>query len=143
MQKCTANELYLYRVLHNCISFFIPVKSKKSIHRGEVLQNAISKSGVSVTLAAKRAGYSRSSYYNHILDPQLDFSILKDYGKAIRHDFSVDIPEMQTMHMEEDNETYVKPATLEQAIKEAERWRQKYYNLLEKYHHLIEEKIKR
>jgi hypothetical protein len=119
------------------------VKSKKTVHRGEVLQSAVNKSGISITIASKKAGYSRSSYYNHILDPQLDFSILNDYGKAIRHDFSVDIPEMEKFTVEEDSEVYVKPGTLEQAIREMEKWRQKYYSLLEKYHKLIEEKIRR
>ena len=120
------------------------MKSKKSfVHRGEVLQIAMKNSNLSIVEAVKRAGYSRASYYNHIMEPELSFEILKDYGKAIRYDFSVDFPEMEKFIVEDDSEGYNTPNTLDQAIKEVEKWRQKYYSLLEKYHKLIEEKIKR
>ena len=120
------------------------MKSKKSsIHRGEILRQAINKSGVSITVAVKRAGYSRSSYYYHIQDPNLDFETLRDYGKVIRHDFSIDIPDMEKLQVEDEREGYIKPANLEQAQKEIEKWQQKYYSLLEKHQKLLEEKIKR
>ena len=143
-QNCIIRVDFLYTILHSSVYFFNPVKSRKtSVHRGEVLRAAVNNSGVSITVAAKRAGYSRSSYYNHVLDPELDFSILNDYGKAIRYDFSIDFPEMEKFVVESDSEGYRTPNTLDQAIKEVEKWRQKYYSLLEKYHRLIEEKIKR
>jgi hypothetical protein len=120
------------------------VKSKKtSAHRGEVLQTVVNESGLSITSLVKRVGYSRSSYYNHILDPQLDFGILEQYGKVLKHDFSINFPERSSQLVQEDPEEYNKPSTIEQAIKMAEKWKEKYYAVLEKYHQLLEERIKK
>jgi hypothetical protein len=120
------------------------VKSKKtSAHRGEVLQTAVTESGLSITSLVKRVGYSRSSYYNHILDPQLDFGILEQYGKVLKHDFSINFPEINNQLLQEDPEEYNRPVTIEQAIKTAERWKEKYYTLLEKYQELLEGKLKK
>ena len=120
------------------------MKSKKtSAHRGEVLQNAVIESGLSITSLVKRVGYSRSSYYNHILDSQLDFGILEQYGKVLKHDFSINFPEMNNQLLQEDPEEYNRPVTIEQAIKTAERWKEKYYTLLEKYQELLEGKLKK
>src|SRR5215216_1964680 len=141
---CTIYIYYLYTTLYKSVYFFTPVKSKKaSPHRGEVLQTVVSDSGMSITLLVKRAGYSRSSYYNHILDPQLDLGILEQYGKVLKHDFSINFPEISNQVLHEDPEEYNKPATIEQAVKQAERWKEKYYAVLEKYHQLLEERIKK
>ena len=119
------------------------MKSKKTgRHRGETLQNAVADSGLSITLLVKRVGYSRSSYYNHILDPELDFAILEQYGKVLKHDFSVNFPDINKQVLQEDPEDYNKPTTIEQAIKLAEKWKEKYYAVLEKYHQLLEERLK-
>jgi hypothetical protein len=120
------------------------VKSKKiSTHRGEVLQTVVTESGLSITALVKRVGYSRSSYYNHIFDPQLDFGILDQYGKVLKHDFSTNFPEMSNQLLQEDTEEYNKPTTIEQATRMAEKWKGKYYALLEKYHELLEERLKK
>jgi hypothetical protein len=120
------------------------VKSKKSsTHRGEILQTIATESGLSITSLVKRVGYSRSSYYNHILDPQLDFGILEQYGKVLMHDFSINFPEMNNQVLREDPEEYNKPSSIEQAIKMAEKWKAKYYAILEKYHELLEETLKK
>lgn len=99
---------------------------------------------MNIIVVAKRAGYSRSSYYNHILDPELSFDILREYGKALKHDFSIELPELNNhIIVEEETEDYIKPSTLEQALKLAEKWKAKYYLLLEKYNQLLEEKIRK
>ena len=128
--------------MHISVYFFTSVKSKRTTkHRGEILQAAIASSGLSVIAAADRAGYSRSAYYYHIMDPELSFEILHKYGRAIHYDFRNDFPEMSYLILEDDGEKYVKPTNLEQALREIERWKEKYYSLLEKYQKLIEEKL--
>jgi hypothetical protein len=120
------------------------VKSKRTTkHRGEILQAVIESSGYSIVAAAERAGYSRSSYYYHIMDPDLSFEILQKYGKAINYDFRNDFPDMSQHVLEEDDAKYIKPTNLEQAIREIDRWREKYFELLEKYGQLLEEKLKK
>lgn len=130
--------------MHISVYFFTSVKSKRTTkHRGEILQAAAESSGVNITVLARKAGYSRSSYYNHIMDPDLSFEILQQYGKAMKHDFTADFPEMSKHILEEDTEEYTKPVNLEQAIKLAEKWKAKYYALMEKYNQLLEEKLKK
>ena len=120
------------------------MKSKKTgPHRGEALQKAVTDNGLSITSLVKRAGYSRSSYYNHILVPQLSFDILEQYGKVLKHDFSISFPEMNKQLLQEDPEEYNRPTTIEQATRMAEKWKEKYYSVLEKYHQLLEERIKK
>jgi hypothetical protein len=112
-------------------------------HRGAILQAVVDKSNLSVVAAAERAGYSRSSYYYHIMDPELSFEILQRYGRALNYDFKNDFPEMSKHILEEDDAKYIKPTNLEQAVKEIEKWREKYFELLERYRQLLEEKLKK
>lgn len=78
------------------------------------------------------------------MDPDLSVEILRDYGKAMKHDFSAEVPEMnQHAFLEEHPDDYIVPTDLEQAIKQADRWKAKYYLLLEKYNQLLEEKLKK
>ena len=109
------------------------LKSKKTrIHRGEILSEAVKSSSFTKEEAAKRARYSRSSYYKHITNPDLDFNILSRYGKAIRHDFSEDIPGMPDYILEDPGETVKKITTMEEALLDRDYWKNKYINLLEK-----------
>jgi hypothetical protein len=120
------------------------VKSKRTTkHRGEILQAVVDNSGLSVTAVAERTGYSRSTYYYHILDPDLPFEILQKYGKALNYDFTADFPDMSKHILEEDEKKYVKPTSLEQAVRQLEILREKYFVLLEKYQQLLEEKLKK
>lgn len=115
---------------------------KNSKHRGEVLQEAVNDSGLSITLIVKKAGYSRSSYYNHIADPELSFDILENYGKALRHDFSGEFPQMNSLRLEEEEIEYGRPDTLDKALQQLDKYKEKYFTLLEKYNKLLEEKYK-
>jgi predicted RNase H-like HicB family nuclease len=45
--------------------------------------------------------------------------------------------------LEEPEEQYGKPKTLEEAIRILEQWKNKYLELLEKYNRLIEEKMEK
>jgi hypothetical protein len=108
------------------------LKSKKtSIHRGRVLSEAVKQSNFTKEEAAKRARYSRSSYYKHITNPDLPFNILTRYGKAIRYDFRGDIPEMPSYVLEESPDSYKKITSLEEAMAAIEYWKDKYLKLLE------------
>ena len=107
------------------------------------MQAAVNSSGLSVTVVAERTGYSRSTYYYHILDPELPFEILQKYGKALNYDFTADFPDMTKHILEEDEKKYIRPTNLEQAVRQLEILREKYFALLEKYQQLLEEKLKK
>lgn len=64
------------------------------MHRGEFLDLIVRKNNVNKTKLAERAGYDRTTYYYHIKQPELDFSILNAYGKHIPYDFSINFPEI-------------------------------------------------
>ena len=127
----------MYIVVHS----FTSLKSKqKNIHRGEVLQAAVKKSDLRITQIAKRAGYSRSSYYHHISDPTLSYEILETYGKVLNYDFTEDFPEMHKYMMQDPSEGYAQ-LTVEDAVKQRDLWKEKYFSLMEKYNSLIEERM--
>jgi hypothetical protein len=105
------------------------------IHRGEILDAAVRNSSFSITAVAKKLKISRRSYYNHIADPNLSWDQLEEYGKALKYDFSQDIPEMKKYVFEEPEARYGrKPENLEQALQHIDYWKAKYYQLLEDLH---------
>ncbi len=111
---------------------------KPKVHRGEVLKAVVKRSKIGIAEATKRSGYSRSSYYIHIADPDLPFDILEQYGKAIKYDFSYEFPEMPK-YMSFTQEPDIAYYSLEQLRNEYGRLRERYYELLDKYHLLMEE----
>jgi len=116
-----------------------PLKNKKTkLHRGQILATAVESTGLNKEEVASKAGYSRSSYYKHIENADLEFHILIAYGKAIRHDFTEEFPEMPKYVIEDPEESYGKTLTLEEAIRQRDIWKDKYIELLEKYNQMIE-----
>jgi hypothetical protein len=81
--------------------------------------------------------FSRTSYYNHINNKDLSLDILAQYGKALGIDFSVDIPQLKQVQ----NFIRKAPLNLKDAISEINYWKDKYYELLEKYNFSIEERL--
>ncbi|HVZ98027.1 MAG TPA: hypothetical protein VG847_14190 [Chitinophagaceae bacterium] len=126
MQTCW----FLYRKLKNI---------EENIHRGEILRKAVKKSGLSIELVTGRAGYKRSTFYLHTKRADLSLEILAKYEKAIRYDFSDEIPEMNKFALDEEQPDYGKePVTLQEAIKQLAECKDKYLALLEKYTRIIE-----
>ena len=118
------------------------LKSKKTnIHRGQVLSAVVEASNLNKTDVAEKAGYSRSSYYNHIEDKNLPYHILAAYGKAIKYDFTEEFPEMPKYLFEDPAENYNKAPTIEEITQSRDYWKDKYVELLEKYNKLIEERL--
>ena len=116
-------------------------KKKTKLNRGQILAAAVEASGLGKEEAAKKAGYTRSAYYKHIENPNLDDHILIAYGKAIKYDFTEEFPDMPKYMMEEPEEAYGKPKTIDEAVKIIELWKNKYLELLEKYNRMIEERM--
>jgi hypothetical protein len=71
----------------------------------------------------------------------LPVSILQRYAKAIGHDFSEEIDDLPTSIAEEPEALYGKqPDTIEEAIRQRNRWKEKYYELMERYIKCMEKK---
>lgn len=111
------------------------------MHRGELLQKAVAESGLTITFITKKVGYSRSSFYNHVADKDLSLEILIEYGSILKYDFLHEHPEIVGNIATESSAQYSNnqlPKTLDQAIEQRNMWREKYFELLEKYQKLLE-----
>ncbi|MGN6195429.1 MAG: hypothetical protein ACTHOB_10855 [Ginsengibacter sp.] len=71
----------------------------------------------------------------------MPLDILQKYGKAIGHDFSEEIDDLPSSIVEEPEPLYGnQPATIEEAIHQRNHWKEKYYELMEKYIKCMEKK---
>ncbi|MDJ0364446.1 helix-turn-helix domain-containing protein [Hymenobacter sp. H14-R3] len=59
-------------------------------HQGEILQEAIKNSGISITRIVEELGITRPTIYRKFKDDTLDANLVKSVGQIIGHDFSQD-----------------------------------------------------
>ncbi|TDN40010.1 hypothetical protein E4631_20890 [Hymenobacter sp. UV11] len=59
-------------------------------HQGEILQEAIKTSGISITRIVEELGITRPTIYRKFKDDTLDANFVKNVGIIIGHDFSQD-----------------------------------------------------
>ena len=123
----------MYKLMNNCVFFFTLLKTKRNIHRGELLEAVVQERSVNISQMVKRMGISRGTYYNDRINPGLSYERLAAYGKVLKHEFSQDLPDMKRMVLEENEPPYKKPKTFTEAIEQRDYWREKYYQLMEKY----------
>lgn len=107
------------------------------IHRGELVEEAVRQSGMSLTEVAKRLGKSRRHLYNLFEDPHLSLETVLQIGKIIHHDFTLNtqlFPSNLESIFSDNKPDYNK----RNANEEAAYWKEKYIALLEKYNALLE-----
>lgn len=63
-------------------------------HRGEVVKEAVLKSGVKITKLYQELGISRPTLYRRFDEPNLDFDFIERVGELIRHNFAEDFREL-------------------------------------------------
>ena len=59
-------------------------------HQGEILQDAIKSSGISITRIVEELGITRPTIYRKFKEERLDTNFVKSVGQIIGHDFSND-----------------------------------------------------
>ena len=64
-------------------------------HQGEILQEAIKNSGISITRIVEEMGITRPTIYRKFKDETVDYNFVKKVGDIINHDFSNDITTLQ------------------------------------------------
>ena len=64
-------------------------------HQGEILQEAIKNSGISITRIVEELGITRPTIYRKFNEETLDYNIVKRIGAIINHDFSIDFTVVQ------------------------------------------------
>jgi predicted transcriptional regulator len=105
-------------------------------HRGEIIKEAVYKSGISITELAKRLGKSRRWMYLMFENNSVSLDIVLQIGNIIHHDFSKDIKEFSPSQkvLEEP------PTIYEKQSADAAYWKDKYLKLLEEYNWLLKQK---
>lgn len=108
--------------------------------RGEALSVQVQKDHRTKEQIARKAGYSRSAYYKHIRDPQLEYHILTKYGMVLCFDFSLQFPDMPKYAIVLDPEEiiYGKPTNMDDAYRIIDAWREKYLRLNDKYNKIVD-----
>ena len=98
-------------------------------HRGEIVKKAVYKSGYPITELAKRLGKSRRWMYLMFENSNVCLDIVLQIGKIIHYDFSNEIKEFNP-----SQNTFNEPVTdYQNEESQAEYWKNKYIQLLEKY----------
>jgi predicted transcriptional regulator len=97
-------------------------------HRGEIIKEAVYKSGYPITELAKRMKKSRRWVYLLFENPMVSIDIVLEIGTIIHFDFSNDI------------EIFNIPVSNKVSLdhhKEDNYWKNKYLKLLEEYNELL------
>ena len=63
-------------------------------HRGEVVKEAVLKSGLSFSSLRQKLGISRPTLYRRFEEPNLSFEFIEQVGALIRHDFAQEFREL-------------------------------------------------
>jgi hypothetical protein len=64
-------------------------------HQGEILQEAIKRSGISITRIVEELGITRPTIYRKFKEETLDANFVKNIGQIIGHDFATDFTIVQ------------------------------------------------
>ena len=104
------------------------------VHKGEIVEKAVRASGIKLTELAKKMNLSRRHLYNLFEESNLSVEYIYKIGKIIHYDFTNEIklylknsaPDI-IENTSEDSKSYGN---------KAEYWKNKYFDLLEKYNEL-------
>ncbi len=99
-------------------------------HRGEIIEQAVRKSGMSLVTVSKKMGKSRRWLYLQFENPLVSLDVVLQIGKIIYYDFSDEIQllKVKTIVAEQDDSS-----TLEEVV----YWKEKYFKVMEEYHILL------
>lgn len=67
-------------------------------HKGEIIENAVRKTQISITRVAENTKLSRKQIYNIFANPDVSNEVMLKIGKAINHDFSVELPHLKKLY---------------------------------------------
>ena len=119
-------------------------------HQGEILQEAIKNSGISITRIVDELGITRPTIYRKFKEETVDYTFVKKVGEIINHDFSSDFTTLQqsaisfvTTPVRNVASSSVTPRVTPTQLSDADPSRQlvllqaKYISLLEAYNELL------
>ena len=101
------------------------------LHRGEIVDKALRKSGFSITRLAKALKISRNTLYNKLKNPDLDYEFIVKVGDIIHYNFKFDFPEIKS-------ESPMEEIHIPRGAAELLDLKNKYIQLTEQYEKLCE-----
>lgn len=87
-QICFGNAFCTYLHQRYAKPYYMP-------HQGEILQEAIKNSGISITRIVDELGITRPTIYRKFKEETVDYSFVKKVGEIINHDFANDFTALQ------------------------------------------------
>jgi predicted transcriptional regulator len=102
-------------------------------NRGEIIKQAVNKSGMSITHLSKSIGKSRKWVYDMFENESVSLDVILQVGEIIHHNFTTEINDLNslkkgtTSSLENENNNAV------------EYWKNKYLILLEEYNAFLKE----
>ena len=112
-------------------------------HKGEIIEKAVRQSGYPITKLAKKLGKSRRWVYHIFENSNVSLNIILEIGEIIYHDFSDEIKELKKYKMYAEKEGAKNSESVyKEKQEEAEYWKNKYLELLEKHNLLLSELTK-
>jgi lambda repressor-like predicted transcriptional regulator len=113
------------------------------LHQGQIVEKIVRKNGYSISAIARIINVNRRTVYNWFNLPILKTSVIYQIAQAIKHDFSVEFPEL----FKPEDFVFKNKSSLsaehQAQIVEAEIeliWKERYLDLLERYTKLSEER---
>lgn len=109
-------------------------------HYGEIIERAIRRNGYSISELARLTKVNRRSIYNWFNQPKFKPDIIFKIGCALKHDFSVEFPELfstEDFQRAFANSKLINTEILVEEIEKINYWKDKYISLLEEYNHLL------
>jgi len=99
-------------------------------HHGQIVEYIIRRSGYNLCDLAKALNVNRRTLYNWFNQTRLRSDIIFRIGKIIRHNFSVEFPELFLPYQ---FDIIQKPSFIKHQPGVDNSWKDKYLDLLEKY----------
>ncbi|MBL4675067.1 MAG: hypothetical protein JKY70_02505 [Mucilaginibacter sp.] len=107
-------------------------------HQGKILEYVVRKNGFNVSSLAGQLGVNRRTLYNYFSSSIVKPAVISRIGGILRHDFSVEFPDLFTYEeFQKVLNTGPKFSLGQQDIAEDELYKEKYLILLEQYNDLL------
>ncbi|WP_454802322.1 hypothetical protein [Mucilaginibacter phyllosphaerae] len=104
-------------------------------HQGQTVEYVVRRNGFSLSQLAKELKVNRRSLYNWFKNQFLRKSVIYNIGHVIRHDFSIEFPELFT---KEDFDFHSFTKDYSHLINhQDDKYKEKYLSLLEKYNEIL------
>ena len=110
-------------------------------HHGRLIEHCVRNSALNISEISYELNVSRSTIYHWFQKEKLAGEIIRQVGKATKHDFSVDFPELFTKEdftLSVSAESNLPAVGSSLSQEENDTWKIKYLHLLEKHKALLE-----